>query len=225
MKKLYVNEEIVPAIFELIKDSNEYLVIVSPYIQIWGHLENRLRETRAKIEVFIRDENLNEKKDHIKILMDIGAKVYAVPNLHAKIYINENYCILSSMNMYAHSAINNEEIAIVIEDRKTLKEIDKYIDISLDRKAREIRTGDFTNKKDIKPTSIINKQNIRAKSNGNCIRCATKIPYNPERPYCKKCYDSWKEYENYSYKKKYCHKCKKKITTTIDKPLCKTCYN
>lgn len=36
-------------------------------------------------------------------------------NLHAKCYMNENTCIISSLNLYEFSQINNNEMGILIE--------------------------------------------------------------------------------------------------------------
>ena len=43
-----------------------------------------------------------------------------VKNLHSKVYLNDNKCILTSMNFYEYSQINNFEIGVII-DRKEEK--------------------------------------------------------------------------------------------------------
>ena len=59
---------------------------------------------------------------------------------------------------------------------------------------------------------------------GHCIRCNTQIPYDPARPYCLECYDSWSEWENPSYIEKYCHSCGKRDKSSMLYPLCRTCF-
>lgn len=40
---------------------------------------------------------------------------------------------------------------------------------------------------------------------GYCIRTGEKIPFNPERPFSKKAFESWNKFKDKDYKEKYCH--------------------
>lgn len=60
---------------------------------------------------------------------------------------------------------------------------------------------------------------------GYCIRCGEVIDYNPEKPFCEKCYPSWAKFNNPSYREKHCHICGKKASTTKVRPVCNDCYN
>ena len=40
----------------------------------------------------------------------------------------------------------------------------------------------------------------------------------------RRCYASWKRYENDSYEEKHCHTCGSKHAATLIKPLCGACY-
>ena len=49
-----------------------------------------------------------------------------IPNLHAKIYLTEGHAIVTSMNLYEYSQVNNEEIGVLLgyrEDRRDYKEL------------------------------------------------------------------------------------------------------
>ena len=60
---------------------------------------------------------------------------------------------------------------------------------------------------------------------GFCIRCkADDLPANPDRPYCNRCYASWRRYENKDYEEKYCHTCGNEYASTLLKPVCFACY-
>ena len=59
---------------------------------------------------------------------------------------------------------------------------------------------------------------------GYCIRCGGRIPHNVNRPYCSKCFDSWEEWENPTYKEDYCHTCGKHNRSSMLYPQCRNCY-
>ena len=58
-------------------------------------------------------------------------------NLHAKCYINENLCIITSLNLYEFSQINNNEMGILLTRNE---EPDLYRD-ALDEAQRIVRIG------------------------------------------------------------------------------------
>jgi len=41
---------------------------------------------------------------------------------------------------------------------------------------------------------------------GFCIRTGEQIPFNPQRPFSNKAYESWSKFKNENYPEKYCHK-------------------
>ena len=59
---------------------------------------------------------------------------------------------------------------------------------------------------------------------GHCIRCKKQIPYDPAKPYCLECYDSWSNYRNPSYIENYCHACGKRDRSSMLYPLCRSCF-
>ena len=54
-----------------------------------------------------------------------------------------------------------------------------------------------------------NKRTFSRKSDiesiGYCIRTGEKIPFNPERPFSEKAFESWNKFKDENYKEKYCH--------------------
>ncbi len=224
--KLISNEKIQIAIFDLIDEAGEFLLLVSPYIKIWGHLRNHMEKCKAKTKVaIVRDENLDEKAEVISELNQLGFMVKVLQNLHAKIYLSDKACIISSMNLYDFSAANSEDVALLISDKESLIEIKKYVKDNL-----SFRSNEFDPKK-LKPSGARPDQKkkykrieTKADSGGHCIRCGNAIKLNPERPYCKSCFESWALYENHEYREKHCHVCGKPEATTILKPVCGICY-
>jgi phosphatidylserine/phosphatidylglycerophosphate/cardiolipin synthase-like enzyme len=224
--KLISNENIPIAIFDLIDGAGEYLLLISPYVKIWGHLRNHLEKCKAKTKVaIIRDENLEEKADVIKEFNALGITVRALQNLHAKIYLSDKACIISSMNLYDFSAANSEEVAVQITDRDSLAEIKHYVKDNLSYRSTPIDL------KNIKPANSLVENHrqhapkeVRVDAGGHCIRCGKGIKLNPERPYCKSCFESWSLYENPEYREKHCHACGKPEATSMLKPVCKPCF-
>ena len=139
-------------------------------------------------------------------------------NLHAKCYLNEEKALITSMNFYEFSQVNNEEMGIVVtksEDPALYEDINKEVQ-------RLIRNND-----EIKVTVekvIQNKIENKSHKTGHCIRCDTEIKLNPKVPLCNKCYKSWSKYSDNAYKEKFCHICGKKFTSSMEKPVCMDCY-
>ena len=42
--------------------------------------------------------------------------------------------------------------------------------------------------------------------------------------YCKRCYASWRRFENEEYEEIHCHTCGKDYPSNLLKPVCYTCY-
>ncbi len=143
-------------------------------------------------------------------------------NLHAKCYLNEGEAILTSMNLYEFSQVNNHEMGVYVT---RAAEPELYADI-LNEARRLIRISDeirVTVEK-VKVTEAPTKAEATAAAAGHCIRCGKAIALNPSAPYCPDCYRGWKRYENPDYKEAHCHICGKEHPATFTKPSCYDCY-
>jgi len=159
-----------------------------------------------------------------------SVKISAHENLHAKCYLNENTAIIASMNLYQYSQQNNREMGIKVEKKE---EPDLYNDI-LKEVIAIIQTSqqpEFTVKKLRKNAPTAYKKvpkNINTKHQkkdmGFCIRCGNDLKFNPEKPLCYKCFNSWKRYNNPEYLEKFCHACGTEFNSTVAKPVCYACY-
>lgn len=72
---------------------------------------------------------------------------------------------------------------------------------------------------------------VSAPSKGFCIRCSRSITYDPTRPYCWTCFQSWTEWENRNYEEPHCHRCGEEMglqpgrdSSSMERPECKRCY-
>jgi phosphatidylserine/phosphatidylglycerophosphate/cardiolipin synthase-like enzyme len=240
--KFIYDDKILPAIYELIEQAQEEIIIISPYINLWGHLTSKLEKSFA-YKVFIARKNQDGKLDEvIKKMNELGIQLRVVENLHAKIYLNEKRCIISSMNLYDYSTANSKEVAIIIDDEETLCEINKYINEDLFPKSEIVTNtaskmiakgfrnlvGLVSNKAQKEAPKSIQGGSYSPKSRdgekGYCIRCRTIIKGDPEKPLCANCYNKWKVHNNKAYKEKYCHVCGKEGSTSLNRPVCLSCY-
>ena len=176
-----------------------------------------------------------------------SAQIYKCDDLHAKCYLNEQFGIITSMNIYEHSQSNNWEMGVRFSREadpglytQTVDEVDRILQASSpensDRTATTTRNQRTFEPR--KPYTTISpklkappKKGILEKALDSvlgeaayCIRCGETIDYNPEKPYCPKCFASWARFNNPDYKEKVCHMCGTKHTTTKTRPICNDCY-
>jgi hypothetical protein len=212
---------------QLINGANEKLVLISPYIKISDRLKQSITDKdRMKIDIRLvygkTDIELSEN-NWLKSLKSIRTSF--CQNLHAKCYLNEKEAIVTSMNLYDFSQINNNEMGIYVtkqEDPALYTDI--YTEaMRLIRQSDEIRISVTQVPKTdqaTKPQPIKSQQN----PSGFCIRCGTEIKLNPMIPYCANCYKAWKKYSNEEYEENSCHICGRPNRSTILKPTCYECY-
>lgn len=235
MAKFINTRKAVAAIEDLIKDAEDKLVLISPYLKLSKDFKELLvyRNSKDKITTIVfgkQELNPNEMK-FLEGLRFVILKYNQ--DLHAKCYMNEKQMIITSLNLYEFSMANNKEMGVLIDLNDpnditlfddALKEID-YIENTSER-FRFKATPEKDSKISPKPKKNVLKKPKPSTSNGSghCIRCDAEIKLNPMVPYCKKCFSSWKKYENPEYEENHCHICGKDNISTIDKPTCYPCY-
>ena len=104
------------AIEQMIKSSKQRLYLISPYLQINPLLRSLLQQLDNKISTIdIRFVSRTDKinAEDMNFLQNLkNVKVFALDNLHAKCYLNEEMAILTSLNLYQYSQHNNIEMGI-----------------------------------------------------------------------------------------------------------------
>ena len=124
---------------ELIKNASDRLVIISPYLKLNERIKELLEDrNRLKIDIRIvygKNDLHPEEINWLKNLTFIRTSF--CKNLHAKCYLNENECIITSLNLYEFSQVNNNEMGVLIyrnDDAKlyadTYEEAQRIIRIS-----------------------------------------------------------------------------------------------
>lgn len=104
---------------ELIKQAKERLWLISPYLKFNDRIKELLEDkNRLKIDIRIvygKSELQPAEANWLKTL-DYVRTSYCT-NLHAKCYISEGACIISSLNLYEFSQVNNNEMGILLVRR------------------------------------------------------------------------------------------------------------
>lgn len=101
---------------ELIKNAKDRLILISPFLKLNDRIKELLEDkNRLKIDVRIvygKSELLPNEINWLKGLTYIRTSY--CKNLHAKCYLNEEVCIISSLNLYEFSQVNNNEMGVLI---------------------------------------------------------------------------------------------------------------
>ena len=222
---------------EIIKNANDRLIIISPYLKVNDRLKGLLEDkNRMKINVRViyGKNELQPSENNWLASMDSIWTGFC-KNLHAKCYLNENEALLTSMNLYEFSQRNNEEMGILASRDKDSALYDEIYQESM----RLVRLSEGTRvtvarvdnaENDNRRSSVADTQRkpeptLAAPREGFCIRCKSAIPASkPVRPYCPRCFTSWNRWKNEDYEEKHCHVCGNEHSATMAKPLCRDCY-
>ena len=208
---------------EIIKTAEERLVLISPFLRVNERIKELLEDKdRLKMDVrVIYGKNQLQPEENNWLESMASIRTSYCKNLHAKCYLNENEALLTSMNLYEFSQVNNNEMGILISREKepdlygeVWKEAQRIVRVSVDPVEPPADDDDEECPPDLEPPQ-----------SGFCIRCKASIALNPARPYCKPCFRSWNIYKNEEYEESYCHICGEEYKTTKSKPACRNCYH
>ena len=158
---------------QLINKANEKLVLISPYLKINERIKESLEDkNRLKIDIRViygKNDLHPEENNWLKSMTSIRSSF--CKDLHAKCYLNESEVIITSMNLYEFSQVNNNEMGIYVvketdpilyneiyEEVKRLIRISDEIIVSVEKAP----TKSDPNVKEIKEISVIS-----AKTNSN----------------------------------------------------------
>ena len=127
--KLINPSEISGKILTLLDESDKYAILVSPYCKIskWFRLTKKIEQLKSRkipLYVFVRagEKNNNTFNDLNQNKIDFQV----ISNLHCKLYLNEKYGIVTSLNLLLNSEINSLEIGYITENEQELSELLKF---------------------------------------------------------------------------------------------------
>ncbi|WP_316819328.1 phospholipase D family protein [Pedobacter nyackensis] len=229
-------------LISMINEAKSQLILISPYIKLHDSyikaLQKRANDDELEVIIVFGKNKENKLKslsneDFMFFKQFKNITIKYCEWLHAKIYANDSYSLMTSMNLHSFSAENNIESGILCKfsflkdiaglggvltglSTDTLDQqicafsydiIDKYSKTIFERKP--IYEGNFFNKRFLRSDITIDCNNnyeiIEAIKSGYCIRTGSKIPFDIKKPYCVEAYKSWAKYGNPDYKEKYCH--------------------
>lgn len=254
MAKFLDGSGVQSALTDIIKNADQKLFIISPYLKIPIQTKSYLKSVDKKsvpINVIYRAD-FKVYDDEIRFFNELShLRLGSCENLHSKCYLNEKEGLITSMNLHEHSQTHNWEMGIrfsrdtdaeiyteVIKELKHLLSQTKLV--TLQPKPAPVREQPHatTSKKPepklaYKPTVAPNKStllkilDVVSGAEGFCIRCGTGLKtFDLQKPYCDKCFSSWARYKNPKYKEKFCHACgqETKPAPSFEKPCCQHCF-
>ena len=141
---------------EMIKGASDRLILISPFLKLNDRMKELLADkNRLKIDVRIVYGKSELQPQEIEWLRSLTyIRTSFCKNLHAKCYMNEEMCIVTSLNLYEFSQVNNNEMGILIrraEDSQLYKDayeeaqriirISDEVRISMERISNEPETA------------------------------------------------------------------------------------
>jgi len=101
---------------ELIKNASERLILISPFLKLNDRIKELLEDkNRLKIDVRIVYGKSELQPEEINWLKELSfIRTSFCKNLHAKCYLNEEGCIITSLNLYEFSQVNNNEMGVYV---------------------------------------------------------------------------------------------------------------
>jgi hypothetical protein len=120
--------EIASKIMTLIVEAEKELILVSPYVKIndWDKMKKSLSKAvnkGVKISFIVRQKADND----LLPLKSLNIKPLLIKDLHAKVYINDKYAIVTSQNITHYSDINSIDFGYQTEDEKERTELIDFV--------------------------------------------------------------------------------------------------
>ena len=176
---------------EIIKNANDRLILISPYLRMNRRIKDLLVDQdrmKRDIRLVYRNRELQpEESDWLESMPSIRTSY--CESLHAKCYLNEREALITSMNLYEFSQVNNDEMGILVsfdEDPDLYKEISAEA-MRIVRTSEEVRVtvskvnapGEGAEAVEAQPAPANRRSNSAVPTEGFCIRCKTTVPAKP----------------------------------------------
>ncbi len=230
--------------------AKKHLVIISPFLKINDKLRRTIETAinrKVKVTVIYGKKALDT--DTYEWLKSLSyCNIGFLNNLHAKLILNEEAAVLSSMNLYEYSQVNNEELGLFawLKDGKNEYKDLLYESIRIiNSSTKQFGKWDLEDLE--KPLhGLMKKESIfipvkencgdivtaetpvktTEKKLCHCIRCGRVIPSYHDFVYCGRCFESWKQFYNTKYVEKegHCYICGKPCIVSAERPACPDCY-
>ena len=227
MVKFLTTRGISAGIEQIINDAQESLVLISPYIKAHPTIKERLeRKSRDGFDIHLvcREKNLEHaERDWLRSMPFM--KVSYRENLHAKCYMNEHEALVTSMNLYGYSEVNNEEMGLLVslkEDRRLYEQItDEVLRIVEGSRDAPIEEAQAKTEHSVgSPLTRGMAQANRTSSVAPKDRNVTATAKPQSRPSGKALSRPSAGVPSHGF----CIRCKTEVPTDPSKPYCRRCY-
>ena len=242
MAKFLTTKQISSNLEELIQEADKTLYLVSPYLKLSKDFQelinSRNKNEKKTVIIYGKYELTPEQLRFLTSLRHVYLKFHE--NLHAKCYISDTKLIITSMNFYEYSMINNKEIGVLydVEDpedqaiyTKTFDHI-KFIEENSNDKPFELSVNNVQPVSRVDHKTETSKEQLPTKSEtkksngihtGYCIRTGVPISFNVEKPMSYTAFQSWNKYGDPDYSEKFCHFSGESSNgeTSVNKPILK----
>ncbi len=220
MAKFLTTKQISSQLEELIQEADKVLYLVSPYLKLSKDFQelinSRNKNEKKTIIIYGKYELTPEQLKFLTGLRHVYLKFHE--NLHAKCYINDTKLIITSLNFYEYSMINNKEIGVLYDTSnsadqeiytKAFEHI-KFIEENSNDKPFELTAASNSNSTKPDSKEKKNEKDERPKTktdkdSGFCIRTGVPIPFDIEKPLSYDAFKKWNEYADPDYAEKFCH--------------------
>ena len=220
---------------EIIKGSQGgRLLLISPYLKFNARIKDLLEDQvqRWKTNIYVVYGKTELRSEETEWLAENFVRTSFREHLHAKCYMNDTHALITSMNLYEFSQVNNDEMGILVsaeDDSILYQAIRDEADLIL-RRSENVRLNvtrvdnvDDAGQAARETGSPGDRGKATLPELGFCLRCGTEIPFDQRRPYCGSDYRSWARFKNDEYEEKHCHACGEEHTTSMAKPVCISC--
>jgi phosphatidylserine/phosphatidylglycerophosphate/cardiolipin synthase-like enzyme len=112
--KLLNRNELNSEIEKMIHTEKDFVLLLSPFIDLSEDIINVLHLSKAEICLIISDKDKNNIDEIKKMIPKVN--IIKTKNLHAKIYMSSSKIIVTSMNLYEYSQIHNFEIGLIFDN-------------------------------------------------------------------------------------------------------------
>jgi phosphatidylserine/phosphatidylglycerophosphate/cardiolipin synthase-like enzyme len=162
MARFLNTRKAVSEIEDLIRDADQRLILISPYLKLSKDFKELLtyRNSKDKVTtVIFGKQELNPNE--MKFLQGLRFVILKYnQDLHAKCYLNDNKMIITSLNLYEFSMNNNKEMGVLIDlndesDKELFEDAFKEIDFIDETSERFEFTSIPEEKKPVKVESKI----------------------------------------------------------------------
>ena len=120
---------------EIIKEADKFLMLVTPFIRLSPPLRKELKLLQGtNVELYVifgkNEGNISKSLpfEDLEVFKDFkNVRIAYTDTLHAKFYANQDYMILTSMNLLEYSQVMNSECGIRIKPTSYMTDSDNTI--------------------------------------------------------------------------------------------------